>query len=222
VEAKTYLDLRLDGLREAARPFQARVLLDDLLDHVLVHEVCLPAHVVCISRLVDEPRTSDGRTITTTQLTKLSSNLHQLPHPRNRARLPRILMPNNRLTNTFRLRPRRPEPLQLLQRHKTPVPLETHMRLAAVLVRRSKIVVQASQGPGFEKVALGSGDPGGEVLGDERVAVAVDAEAVVVGLGREEGADVGLGFLDDAGLWPDGVEGDGDGGCFGGGGGGHV
>jgi hypothetical protein len=44
---QTYLNLSFDGLGEAARPFQARVLLDDLLDHVLVHEVWLPAHVVC-------------------------------------------------------------------------------------------------------------------------------------------------------------------------------
>ena len=54
------------------------------------------------------------------------------------------------------------------------------------------------------------------------MAVAVDAEAVVVGLGWEDVLDVVLGFLDDAGLGPDGVEGDGDGSRFGGGGRGHV
>jgi hypothetical protein len=131
-------------------------------------------------------------------------------------------MANDSLANALRLRPRSPETLQLLQRHETAVPLKRHVGITPVLVRGGDVVIQTGQGPGFEEVVLASRDPLREVLGDERVAVAVDAEAVVVGLGWEGFLDVVLGFLDDAGLGPDGVEGDGDGGCFGGGRRGHV
>lgn len=127
-------------------------------------------------------------------------------------------MPNDRLANTLRLRPRSAKPLQLLQRHETPMPLERHVRIATVLLRSGNIVVQTSQRPGFEKVFVGSrrrGDPVGEVLGDKRVAVAVDAQAVVVGLGREDFFDVLLGSLNELGLRPDGGKVYGNGGCFG-------
>lgn len=98
------------------------------------------------------------------QLTELSSNLHQLSHPRNRARLTRILMPDDSFTNTLSLRPRSPKALQLLQRHETTVPLERHVSIAAVLIRSGNIMIQTSQSPGFKKVALGSSNPLGEVL----------------------------------------------------------
>ena len=72
------------------------------------------------------------------------------------------------------------------------------MRVVPVLGRCADVVVQASQSPGFEKGLFGGvvGDPGGKVLGYDRVAVAVDAETVVVSLFGEEGLNVGLGFLD--------------------------
>ena len=40
------------------------------------------------------------------------------------------------------------------------------------------------------------------MLGYDRVAIGVDAEGVVVGFFWEGVLDVGLGLLDDIGLWP--------------------
>lgn len=54
------------------------------------------------------------------------------------------------------------------------------------------------------------------------MAVAVDAEAVVVGLSWEDFLDVFLGLLDDVGFGPDRVKVYGNGSCFGGRFRGHV
>ena len=82
------------------------------------------------------------------------------------------------------------------------------MRSTPVLQRSADIVIQARQRPGLEErfSGRGGGDPGGEVLGHDCVAVAVDAETVVVSLLGQEGLDVVLGFLDYGGLGPDGLE----------------
>lgn len=78
-----------------------------------------------------------------------------------------------------------------------------------MFVRASNVVVQAGQGPGFEEGiadCAGFGDPGGEVVVDDGVAVAVDAEAVEVGFAWEGLLDVGLGLVYEGRGWPDGVE----------------
>lgn len=128
-------------------------------------------------------------------------------------------MTDDSLTNTLGLRPRRPPSLQFLQRLKAAVPLETQVRGGAVLLRRRHVVVQTGEGPGFEESfadGLG-GDPGGEVLRYDRVAVGVDAQAVVVGAAREEGVDVFLGGLHEVRGGEDFGYVDGGGGRFGGG-----
>lgn len=131
-------------------------------------------------------------------------------------------MPNDRLANTLGLSLGGPKLLQNLQSLESTLKLETHKRCLAVLLRRADIVVQAGQRPSFEEtLAHGrGGNPGGEVLGYDGVAVGVDAEGVVVGFLWEEGEGVGLGFLDERGGGPNGGDVDGGGGCFGGGGGG--
>lgn len=132
-------------------------------------------------------------------------------------------MPNDSLTNTLCLRPRRPPSLQLLQRLKATVPLETQVRGGAVLLRRRHVVVQTGESPGFEEsVADGlGGNPGGEVLRHDRVAVGIDAQAVVVGAAREDGLNVLLGGLHEGCGGPDLGYVNGDRGGFGAGWGGH-
>lgn len=125
-------------------------------------------------------------------------------------------MSDDRLTDALGLGLRSTESLQLLQRFESTVPLERHVRVLAVRICASDVVVQASQSPGLEEFATdGTCDPFREVLSDDGVAVAVDAQAVEVGLCREDLFDVLLCLLDDICFGPDRVEVDGYGRCFG-------
>lgn len=126
-------------------------------------------------------------------------------------------MPYDRLANALSLSLGRAEALQLLQCLEATVPFKGHVRVGAVLFRRGDVVVQTGQCPGLEESILGlrAGDPIRKMLRDDGVAVAVDTQAVVPSLGRQNFVDVVRSLLDKSALGPDRVEVDGDGGCFG-------
>lgn len=113
-------------------------------------------------------------------------------------------MSDDRLAHALGLSLRSTETLQLQQRFEPTMPLERHVRDFKVRICTSDVVVQAGQGPGLEEVATErTCDPFGEMLRDDCVAVAVDAQTVEVSFGREDLFDVFLCLFDDAGFGPD-------------------
>ena len=98
--------------------------------------------------------------------TKLSCNLNQLSHGTNRARLARVLVPDNSFRNTLRLYLWRTKLLQLGQRDEAALEIKRHVRRRHVPRCSADIVEQACQRPRFEKRAR---LPVGQVLRDNLV-----------------------------------------------------
>lgn len=209
-------DLRPNGLREARRPLESRQLGHDLSDYRLGDEMRLVAHVIwsVVPNQSARPITSvrpppplRRSSRPTTVRTEFRGDLHQLAHARDRARRARILMADDGLGDALGLGARRAERLELLQSQEAAVELERQVRVVAVLRRRRQVVEETGQRPGFEEAVPGGGDPGLEVRRHHVMAVAEDAEAVVVGLLRQGVVDVFLCFADDVGRGPDRFEG---------------
>ena len=85
--------------------------------------------------------------------TKLSCNLYQLSHGTNRARLARVLVPDNSFRNTLRLYLGRTKLLQLGQSDEAALEIKRHVRRRHVPRCSADIVEQACQRPRFEKRA---------------------------------------------------------------------
>lgn len=119
------------------------MLLDNLLDHIKMYDIWLPAHVV-----------------------KLGRDLDQLAHSRYCARLPRILVANDGFADAFRLGKWRTEALEFLQCDEASLELKGHVRARSILGSGADVVKETRQGPSLVE---GASVPGWKVLGDDCV-----------------------------------------------------